>query len=108
METSDLRTWANQMALIWLCVFLVDAVLVAWLFRRLETRHTSVWNEIGRPKIISNHSLRIAWRGLLFRYSSRWRRLDDEALGRVILSTRILDIIGIAIFTAVLLRGAIG
>jgi hypothetical protein len=96
------------MALIWLCVSVVDIFLIGWLFRRLESRHTTVWDEIGRPRIISNHSLGVAWRGMLFRYSSRWRRLDDAALGRVIVSTRVLDLAAAGIFVGVLYYGAFG
>jgi len=52
----------------------------AWLMRRLETAHATVWNDLGRPNFTLSTGLRPRLALVRFVWSQEFRRLGDAAL----------------------------
>jgi len=67
--------------------------LIVWTFRRLRTRHVTMYEAIGSPSLFWNNSIRNNWLFLRFLYLGKWRELNDRQLAGVVRLMQVMLVI---------------
>jgi hypothetical protein len=76
--------------------------LIIWLFRRLRTRHTAVFESLGSPSLFWNNSMRNNWLFLKFLFSSAPHGLSDATLSRVCGFMQVFFAVYLALFVVLI------
>lgn len=76
-----------------IALMVIGAILMSWLYRRLEDRHFEVWNRLGQPSLFLNASARIQQRVGRFLWRNEYAELGDERLSQVASLTKVLTVV---------------
>lgn len=76
-----------------IALMVIGAILMSWLYRRLEDRHFEVWDRLGQPSLFLNASARIQQRVGRFLWHKEYAELGDDRLSNVALLTKVLTVV---------------
>lgn len=74
-------------------LMVIGAILMSWLYRRLEDRHYEVWDRLGQPSLFLNASARIQQRVARFLWHKEYAELGDETLSKVASLSKVLTVV---------------
>lgn len=74
-------------------VMVIGAILMSWLYRRLEERHYDVWDRLGQPSLFLNASARIQQRVGRFLWHKEYADLGDETLSKIASLAKVLTVV---------------
>lgn len=86
---------------VFMAFIIVYLVLVTLINRRLQFKHTTVWDAQGRPTFWNNSPANNIRFVRYFVFASEYKSLSDQTLVRLVLAMRILFICCAVLFVAV-------